>query len=129
MCGCNAYIRPFSSLTGSTLLANQETRDMMVNKNIISASGFQQGDLLSIFNWTWCVSEKKFKDAFAKIGLDVEKADIPTLVDLAKTGKDSSGDVTDRNGSVIKFSVVQVFSTINLTPEEIANANCTVQFV
>lgn len=129
MCGCNAYRAPFQTLTGAALLENNQFRDMMVNKTVISSQGFQSGDLLSIFNWTWCVSEKKFKDAFAKVGMDLERSDLPQLVEIAKTGQDSRGEVRDRNNVPIKFSVVQTFSTINLTNDEVANANCTVQFV
>lgn len=129
MCGCNAYRVPFESLSGSSLLDNQQFRDMMVDKTVISNQDFRSGDLLSIFNWTWCVSEKKFKDAFSKVGLDLEKSDLPQLVEIAKTGQDTAGNIKDRDGNTIKFSVIQTFSGINLTNQEVANANCTVQFV
>lgn len=129
MCGCNAYIAPFNGVTGANLLQNQNTRNLLSNKTILSAADYQNGDLYSIMRWAWCVNQGKVKNAFSTVGLDIDVDDLKPLAEAAKVGDDKAGRIRDRNGNPVSFSVTEVFSRVALDNAEIAKSNCTIQFL
>lgn len=131
MCSCNAYRSPFnpSGVTGSELMANQQHRNTLANKNIIDKQGYVNGNFLELLRYAWCVNPQKVKQAFLNKGVEIDETELPLLAKLAETGGDLQGQVTDANNVPIRFSVKEVFGTLAFTKDEIAKSNCTIQFI
>lgn len=85
-------------------------------ENIISVSKLKSGDLLEQLRFQWFADRKAFINAFAKIGVKVDKeSDLAKLVDLNKSGGDLSGVLKNpKDGSKIIFSVVQISNDIDI---------------
>jgi len=82
-----------------------------------------EGDALSLMLLAWCVDEEAFKEAFNKVGIQVEnEKDVAQLQSFNENGLDVKGVLKDSDDNPIKFNVMEVFSTIEVenAPEKIA---------
>lgn len=122
MCSCSYRSAPYvRELPITQIINNPDTRENIISMTNIDSHSFRNGDLKSLMLFTFCAAPAKLKAAFEKYNLDVNtKEEIEALAELNKRGIDKDK---------FKVNFRDVVGSITLTPAEVQNSSCQVQFM
>lgn len=91
---------------------------------------FARRDPLTLLRFAYAVDPVEFKKRFMESGVNVrDESDIYALAELANSGGDKMGVLKINKNKPLVFSVMDTFSRINLSNQEIINAANKVKIV
>jgi hypothetical protein len=94
----------------------------MLSKPQISLYKLHHNDVNEWMDFAWHYSPARVKHSFSKAGILVEDdADVEALIELAKSGGDVRGEMKDKDGKAIKFSVLDVVKSTDINVAEMDN--------
>lgn len=85
----------------------------------ISKKGLDEGNPLDCLKLCYLINPDKFKEEFAKVGIDiVNENDLPILEKIVANKVDVTGQLKDENGNPVMFDTMAIIYNIPFTEEE-----------
>jgi len=126
-CGCSEKIRV--GITINDIIQDRELRETLSDKKMISKQAFNNGDILAMMQYAACVDWNQLKQAFANLGIDMERGEIPAVAEAIRSGGDQRGDFSNASGQPIYFNGYELVRRIKFTESQVLNAQCTIEFL
>lgn len=126
-CGCGSKIKV--GITINDIIQDQELRETLADKKMISKQGFKNGDILAMMQYAACVDWNQLRNAFLNKGIDMERSEIATVAEVIRNGGDQRGDLTNANNQPIYFNGHELVRSIRFTEEQTLNSQCTIEFL
>lgn len=95
---------------------------MNLKSDKISLQKLHYNDVDSWLEFAWHYSPARMKETFSKVGVLVEdEGDVIALSKLAASGGDMRGELLNKEGNPIRFSVLEVVKSIPENAKELDN--------